>query len=240
MDLHKPKPWHGAREFLKEYLIIVIGVLTALGGEQVVEWLHGLHQAHAGEAVLRVAYVREADNAALRQALDGCVTQRLAELSSILRQAEETGRLPPVAAVRHPPTKPWTIGAWNVLVADQTVSRLPRQKAIDYTSIFQQTAFLSALADREEDEWTVLDSMAGPGRRLSDVEAEQLRTALATAARSNARMTFSSGRLREAVRATGLLAASDFTDAIRRAQDGAANADICRPIEASPGPVGRS
>lgn len=30
MDIHKPKPWHGVREFLKEYLIIVVGVLTAL------------------------------------------------------------------------------------------------------------------------------------------------------------------------------------------------------------------
>ena len=27
MDIHKPKPWHGVREFLKEYVIIVVGVL---------------------------------------------------------------------------------------------------------------------------------------------------------------------------------------------------------------------
>jgi hypothetical protein len=33
MDIHKPKPWHGLREFLKEYLIIVVGVMTALAGE---------------------------------------------------------------------------------------------------------------------------------------------------------------------------------------------------------------
>jgi hypothetical protein len=33
MDLHKPRPWHSLREFLKEYLIIVVGVLTALGAE---------------------------------------------------------------------------------------------------------------------------------------------------------------------------------------------------------------
>jgi hypothetical protein len=39
MDIHKPKPWHGLREFLKEYVIIVVGVLTALGGEQLVEHL---------------------------------------------------------------------------------------------------------------------------------------------------------------------------------------------------------
>jgi hypothetical protein len=37
MDIHKPKPWHGVREFLKEYVIIVVGVLTALAGEQAVE-----------------------------------------------------------------------------------------------------------------------------------------------------------------------------------------------------------
>lgn len=36
MDIHKPKPWHGPREFLKEYLIIVVGVLTALAAEQTV------------------------------------------------------------------------------------------------------------------------------------------------------------------------------------------------------------
>ena len=34
MDIHKPKAWHGVREFLKEYMIIVVGVLTALGAEQ--------------------------------------------------------------------------------------------------------------------------------------------------------------------------------------------------------------
>jgi hypothetical protein len=40
LEIHKPKPWHGWREFLKEYLIIVVGVLTALAAEQAVEWVH--------------------------------------------------------------------------------------------------------------------------------------------------------------------------------------------------------
>ncbi len=47
MDIHKPKPWHGFREFLKEYVIIVVGVLTALGAEQGVEWLHWRHEVEA-------------------------------------------------------------------------------------------------------------------------------------------------------------------------------------------------
>ncbi|THD51712.1 hypothetical protein [Phenylobacterium sp.] len=37
MDIHKPKPWHSFREFLKEYGIIVLGVLTAIAFEQTVE-----------------------------------------------------------------------------------------------------------------------------------------------------------------------------------------------------------
>ncbi len=51
MDIHKPKPWYGAREFLKEYVIIVVGVLTALGAEQVVEHLRW--QKAVDEATLR-------------------------------------------------------------------------------------------------------------------------------------------------------------------------------------------
>jgi hypothetical protein len=234
LEIHKPKPWHGFREFLKEYLIIVVGVLTALAAEQAVEALHGMHQVEAGEAELRVAFVREVNNAALRAAQDRCVTERLAALSSILRQAEQTGRLPPIAAVGHPSFTPWTVGAWPALVADQTVSHLPRQKAIDYTAIIQQTAYLSALSDREEDQWTVIDSLAGPGRRLSDVEAQQLRTTLAMAAGSSLHMTQTSARLGDALKATGLVTAADLAAAARRAAEGKPTADICRPIVVAP------
>ena len=41
MHFHLPKPLHGWREFAGEVGIIVIGVLIALGAEQVVETLHG-------------------------------------------------------------------------------------------------------------------------------------------------------------------------------------------------------
>ena len=40
MHVHLPKPLHGWREFLGEVGIIVVGVLIALGAEQVVETLH--------------------------------------------------------------------------------------------------------------------------------------------------------------------------------------------------------
>ncbi len=61
MDIHKPKPWHGWREFLKEYLIIVVGVLTALAAEQAVEWLHRSAELRETREAIREEI---ADNAA--------------------------------------------------------------------------------------------------------------------------------------------------------------------------------
>ena len=232
MDIHKAKPWRGGREFLKEIGTIVIGVLIALAGEQAVQALHGRHQANAGEAVLKEAFVREVDNAALREAQDACVTKRLAALSSIVQRGTDSGRLPPIGGLGHPSFTPWTVGAWEALVADQTVSHLPRRKAIAYTAIVQQTAYLSGLSDREEDQWALLDSMVGPGRRLSDVEAEQLRITLAAATDSNMLMSRTSAHLRDAVKQTGLVADSEFAAAARRAQEGRPSAAICRPITA--------
>ena len=53
MDIHKPKHWHGVREFLKEYVIIVVGVLTALGAEQSVDWLHRASEVREAREALR-------------------------------------------------------------------------------------------------------------------------------------------------------------------------------------------
>jgi hypothetical protein len=70
MDIHKPKPWHGWREFGKELTTIVLGVLIALVAEQAVEWLH--HRTEVAEA---------------RHALDAEVRYDLAAFDFSLTQA---------------------------------------------------------------------------------------------------------------------------------------------------------
>ena len=45
MEIHKPKPIRNWREFLKEYAIIVLGVATALAGEQAAQALHDRSRA---------------------------------------------------------------------------------------------------------------------------------------------------------------------------------------------------
>jgi hypothetical protein len=234
MEIHKPKAVHNWRELLKEIGIIVIGVLIALGAEQLVDSIHWMRQVDAGEEVLKGAFIEKAQNAALRDVQSDCIAKRLAFLSAVLQRASEDGRLPPVGPLGHPPFTPWSIGSWDGLVASQTISHLPRQKMIDYSIISQRTIFLSGLSDREEAQWTILGTMAGPGRRLSDAEAEQLRLTLAEASDSNDLMHRTADRLRDSLLATGLVASSAVDDATRRAMRDKANAPICRPMAVPP------
>ena len=44
MHFHLPKPLHGWREFVGEVGIIVLGVLIALGAEQVIDNLHSRNE----------------------------------------------------------------------------------------------------------------------------------------------------------------------------------------------------
>ena len=48
MDIHKPKPWRGWPALFKEIGTIVIGVLIALAGEQIVETLSWRHRTAEG------------------------------------------------------------------------------------------------------------------------------------------------------------------------------------------------
>jgi hypothetical protein len=237
MDIHKPKPVHNWRELFKEIGIIVIGVVIALAAEQAVEAVRWMYQVDTGEAALKVAFIREADNMALRKTQSDCIAQRLDFLSEIVERASLSGQLPAIGAIGHPPYTPWTIGAWEALVANDTVSHLPRGKMLAYVQIAQRTAVLSGMSDREDDQWTILDSMVGPGRRLSDVEAEQLRVTLAQAAESNRLMERTSGRLWELVKATGLVEEWVLDDAVNRAVAGKAKAPICIPMMASSPPT---
>lgn len=80
MRFHLPKPLHGWREFVGEVGIIVIGVLIALGAEQVVESWHWRNAV----AEYRAAADRELafDYAAFQYRLgqSRCVGSRIAEL----------------------------------------------------------------------------------------------------------------------------------------------------------------
>jgi len=95
MDIHKPKPWHGVREFLKEYLIIVVGVLTALGAEQVATGLHERKIADEARESVRAEVRENLWWLERRERREPCARQTLAEIADVLDSARH-GRPYPV------------------------------------------------------------------------------------------------------------------------------------------------
>ncbi len=81
MDIHKPKPWHGLREFLKEYAIIVVGVLTALAAEQGVEALRERHNAAEARENIKDELATDLAN---REQIQTCIEQRLDEVEAAI------------------------------------------------------------------------------------------------------------------------------------------------------------
>ncbi|MFX8887306.1 hypothetical protein ABTM83_19805, partial [Acinetobacter baumannii] len=54
MEIHKPKPVHSWRELLSELGVVVVGIMIALGAEQVVETIHRDHQRAELREALRI------------------------------------------------------------------------------------------------------------------------------------------------------------------------------------------
>src|SRR5690242_5226841 len=84
VEFHKPKPFHNWREFLKEYVIIVLGVATALAAEQAVEWWHWRGEVANARQVIATEMAQNLVGAVMRLRTQGCIERRLDALTDIL------------------------------------------------------------------------------------------------------------------------------------------------------------
>lgn len=145
MDIHKPNPWHGFREFLKEYAIIVVGVLTALGGEQIVEWAH--HRAELVEArkALRAEVMNDAGNLAYAVREDRCF---LAAIDRYSLWARGGPRAPDVIQALDFPEFSATV--WDQVKAGPA-THMPLEERLGYANFYASGANQLTLVARDRE-----------------------------------------------------------------------------------------
>jgi hypothetical protein len=155
MDIHKPKPWHGWREFLKEYLIIVVGVLTALAAEQFAEYLHWREKVARAEETERPELQALYFNAYERDHIQSCMERRIDDIKAALIAGGETWTpLPMMQAAGRTMMLPtvnrgWRDQVWRSLVADGTASHLPPQREQLYADIMGQAEQIDVTREGE-------------------------------------------------------------------------------------------
>ncbi len=183
MDVHKPKPWGGWREFLKEYLTIVIGVLTALGADQVVENWRWQAKVHTVEAALQDELRDDLRQAYGRVAVEHCQGDYIGTLASRLRSSglrwpgiapgggKPPSDAPALPAVYRAPEGLWRTGTWDTAVSSDILSHVPRERSAFFVTTYRVIERLRGWQDEERALSPRLKPLAfaldlDPGQRL--------------------------------------------------------------------------
>lgn len=147
-----------SRERLVEFTVVVLGVLVALGLENLIQ-----EARFRGDARdLERAFVGDISNAVLlsleRQTVTPCLTQRLRFLSERVDAA--TGDTQPIEGVSssfsyatpqvyHSPIRVWVTASFDRALGSEAFKRIPADRADEYASLFAQIRRQQELNDAE-------------------------------------------------------------------------------------------
>jgi len=216
MDIHKPKPWHGIRDLLKEIGTIVIGVLIALAGEQIVEALTWRHKVTGAETALRHELAVDLSYAAEQQALGACANRYI----DVLQQAIAANRPETIAALYRlgPPTHPhpWRIDTWTAALNAQVPDHMSPARVQAYSLAAR---FVNS---EESQQWELVDLysqvMAGRFGRLADAGAASAGLVMVDRLRANEarRADITEAFLRLSNESLGVRPSSERADEFRK------------------------
>ena len=168
MHFRLPKPLHGWREFAGEVGIIVVGVLIALGAEQVVEATHWRSEV----AAERQSLLQEAnDNVSAigsREAQQPCVDRRLAEIRTILERHHRGEAIRTIGPIGRPSSVYSARGTWDIALAGQALSHMSYDDKLAFSDSFTDFALWDRIVGEEKAIWLRLAPL-----NMSDLLSEQ-------------------------------------------------------------------
>ena len=134
MQVRLPKPLHGWRAFAGEVGVIVLGVLIALGAQQVVETIHDRQDVNELRGALRGELADDRARWEHMRAQDNCTEQRL----DLLEKWAATA--PPDARLTHNPyvVMLWNMhsSAWDLAKTSPAATHIPLKERLTYADLY--------------------------------------------------------------------------------------------------------
>lgn len=156
MHIHLPKPTHGWREFVGEVGIIVMGVLIALGAEQVAETLHMRRETDEAFHAVRSELALAAGVFEERVAVQPCLDRRLAQLGVLVAAARQSHRLPDVGEIGRPPVRPLQANAFASASSRGLAGKFAEADRDKIQLHHSQSASYVADVQNEQEMWATL------------------------------------------------------------------------------------
>ena len=181
------KPSHGWNAVGWELGIVVLGVLLALGAQQLVENVYWRSEV----ASERKALLQEAqdtyDSIALRSAQQPCVDKRLAEIKTVLERHHRGEPTGVVSTVGLPTRQGATRGTWQIALAGQALSHMANDEKLKLSDAFVGFDLWDQAGAAERDAWLRLTPLSYPDL-LTENDWSGVRSAFANAVVLNERM----------------------------------------------------
>jgi hypothetical protein len=170
MEVHKPKLVQNWRELVKEWGIIVLGVLTALLAEQAVQSIEWHHKVDAAIADMKNELSNgDGTQAYVRMAMHDCVESRL----NAIRSAAEAGDRPRSRRLIDSvwlPNNTYDSLARESATASDVASHMPTATMMQFRIAYDVVPQLDRLADRELTDLARLRALPSTGGVLEASE----------------------------------------------------------------------
>ncbi len=180
MDDQQTKPARKWRGYLKEYVIIVVGVLTALGAQQAADWWRWQGEVKAARQTIHAEMAFNNGFYARRIAVSACTQKQITEAARIMDDLE-AGR----------PTARFTVfqegmGAslqdneWQSERAAQSLTHFPRAELALMSKYYTAIGNAVNWMQNESEAWRALSVLRRPPKEMPVTDLLRLRTALQT------------------------------------------------------------
>ena len=205
MAFRLPKLGESSRDFAREVVIVILGVLVALGLEQVASSWRDRERA----ADIRASMDEELGDFVsvfnVRAVASRCIVAKLDALDAALAGHPA----PPFRNVGRPPFFFSSHGAWNSDAADLLARHLGPVTTRTYGEAYQGMAEYAALAQREQDQWIILQTLERPGEAIAGDRRWRLIEASAGARNANLLLTAIAEQMNGRIAGLGVRASTD-------------------------------
>ena len=199
MHFHLPKPLHGWREFVGEVAIIVMGILIALGAEELVQQHHWAEQVREARESMDEQLAGAKFNSLERIQYADCIARRLDRLDQLIEAPE----LPPLPSFRPAGLREWSTSTWDAASSSGVAAHLDPATRNLYAGAF---GFADLIGQMNRDEfklWADLGT-AQTHRRLDPVSRDRLARDIASARALNNMIKLGSQQWLEGTKALNL------------------------------------
>lgn len=195
-------PAPGVRAFLIELLIVVLGVLIALGAQQLVDGWNTRREVAAFRTALNEELAGGLATYRFRIAQGPCLLQRLEELDAWQRDWRDGDGRSWLGAIGRPLVANPQAAVWQTGALD-TAGQMPLDQRLAYADLYDSLENFRTLNFREVDAWYALFAFDG-AKRLSAEEVNRLRGLILSAQWTDRSIELNYPRLLEAAAKLGI------------------------------------